>query len=60
MATLNKLDTKILARHFTLTVRIRRMREWSIRIWIAKQLIRLAAFIMWVNVEIEDGSPSDV
>jgi hypothetical protein len=47
------IDAKDLAKHITLTVRLGRLDHWLWRVNIAKWLIRLAAWIMWVNVEIE-------
>lgn len=37
-----------------LKVRLSGMKEWRVRLWIAKQLIRLAAFIMWADIELTE------
>uniref|UniRef100_A0A6M3M1I0 Uncharacterized protein n=1 Tax=viral metagenome TaxID=1070528 RepID=A0A6M3M1I0_9ZZZZ len=34
-----------------LKYRIRGLTEWNFRVWIGMQLIRLAAWIMWMDVE---------
>lgn len=47
-------DAQDLAKRLTITVTIKRARQWRIRLWIAKQLIRLAGFIAWVDVEFVD------
>jgi len=51
------LDAKELATMITLRVRIRRMRRWRVRLWIGCRLIRLASWVMWVPVEIEQVEP---
>lgn len=47
-------DAQGLASGLTITVKIKRYRQWLVRLWIAKQLIRLAGFIAWVDVEFSD------
>lgn len=47
------LDAKRLARQVTLTVKVKRYQGWRYRLTLAKGLIRLAAWIAWVNVELE-------
>ena len=47
------LDAKNMAHHITLTVKFQRMRQWRWRCWLGVQLIRLAALIMWVNLDID-------
>jgi hypothetical protein len=49
-------DAKNLAKHITLTVKMKRTRQWRWRVKLAAWLIRLAALVMWVNVEIEAGT----
>jgi len=51
MATLP--TAKELAHSFTIKVRIKHMGEWHWRLKIGAWLIRLAAWVMWMNVEIE-------
>jgi len=34
-----------------LKYRISGLKEWSLRVWIGMQLIRLAAWIMWMDIE---------
>ena len=48
------LDTKKLAQSMVLHVRLGRGDAWIFRVKIASWLIRLAAWIMWANVEIEE------
>ncbi len=52
------LDIRKVAHSITLTVHLRRLHEWDMRIVIARLLFRLAAWVMWVGVEFEDGEPS--
>jgi hypothetical protein len=55
--------TEVNFKHFpkgtTIIVSIHETNEWKIRKWLAKQLIRAAAFIMGCGIEIEDPSPPD-
>lgn len=36
----------------TMVVRVRGMRQFRVRVWIAVRLIRLAAWVMWTPVEV--------
>ncbi len=47
-------DAKDIAGDLTVTVTIRRGREWRVRLWVATQLIRLATWIAWTEYEIID------
>lgn len=49
------VDAKELAKQVTLivTLRLDRANQWLWRVKVASWLIRLAAWVMWVNVEIE-------
>ena len=50
------VDMKPVAQHITVQARLKRMEEFGWRVWLGVCLIRLAAWIMWMNVEIvEDG-----
>ena len=49
-----KIDAKDLAGKMIMHVKIKRCQQWQWRIRIAVVFIRLAAWIMWVNVEIEN------
>ena len=51
-STLN-VDAKTLASKVTLQITIQRGRRWQWRIAIGAWLIRLAALIMWVPIEME-------
>lgn len=46
------LDTKRIANHIIVRVKLRRGREWAVRRRFAIWLFRLAASIMWVKIEI--------
>ena len=50
------VDVKQLAHDnsMTLVVKLIGVRQWTIRLWIAKQLITLAAWIAWLDVRFED------
>ena len=54
MATL-EVDMEDIARRIGITVNLRGLTQWKLRVWIGTQLIRLAAWVMWVNIEFEDG-----
>lgn len=45
--------TKDLAPGITLTVKIIGMKKWCVRIWIGSMIIKLAALVMNVGIEIE-------
>jgi len=48
-----ELDVRKLAHTLTLKVKLRRHAEFKLRAWIGMQLIRLAAWVMWLGVEFE-------
>ena len=49
------IDTQEVAKRLTLTVvvRLRRLRAWRWRVALAGWLIRLAAWVAWVNLDLE-------
>ena len=51
--TVITMNVKDFAPRCTLTVKLKNARQWRWRISFGTWLIRLAAWIMWVNVEIE-------
>lgn len=48
-----EINVKELAQKMVLTVKVKRVTEWEIRIRIAIWLIKLASRIMWIKLEIE-------
>lgn len=46
-------DLKRLAKGLTVHVQFKRKREWRWRMTLASWLFRLAAWVMWVNLDIE-------
>ncbi len=48
MAEINLRD---IASKITVTVTIKNETQWRWRIWLAVQLIKLAAWVAWMNVE---------
>jgi hypothetical protein len=48
-----EMNAKELAGRMVLTLRVKRLTEWEIRIRIAIWLIKLASRIMWIKLEIE-------
>lgn len=52
MATVDM--TKDIAPQITMTIRLVGVKKWYVRLWIAKQLIKLAALIMNVGIKVED------
>lgn len=52
----NKIEVDAVAamRYFNMTVTFRRTRELNVRSWLARKLIRLAAWIVNCNIEIKD------
>jgi len=48
------LDARELAQQITLTVHIRRLKEWEIRLWIAALLFRLGAWVAGFDIEFEE------
>ena len=48
-------DTKRIANHITMKVELKRYQGWLWRVKLGMLLIRLAAWIMWVDVEIKDA-----
>jgi hypothetical protein len=56
-----KIDAINVMKNITITVKIKRFTEAKIRLWIGMQLIKLAALVMNMNVEIEeDGNNGDI
>lgn len=51
-----ELDARDIASNLTVDVSIKRYNSWRIRLWIALRLIEFAAWLAWVNVEVNDGS----
>ena len=50
------LDTKQVAQDFTLTVTMDRAKIWRWRLAVGGWLIRLAAWVMWMDIEFKtDG-----
>jgi len=51
------LDTKRLIQdqNMTLNVKIYNLNQWRWRLWLGKHIIRLAAWVMWMDVVIGDG-----
>jgi len=51
-----ELDTKTLIQdsNITLHITIHRLNQWLWRLWLGKQLLILAAWVMWMNIEIEE------
>ena len=52
-ATIDMKD--LVGKRLTLNVKVKRVREWRLRRELALALIRLAAWIMWVSIEIEES-----
>jgi hypothetical protein len=52
MATLP--DAKQMAHSITLEVRIPRLNEWDLRLKIGSWLIRLAAWVMWLDIDLKE------
>jgi hypothetical protein len=42
----------------TITLSITRCREFAIRLWIARQLIRLGAWVAWMKLDVQFVEPS--
>lgn len=59
MATCN-IDATQLTKQLTLVVTIKNIRELKFRLWLGEQLIRLAAMIMSMNIEIEIENIGDI
>ncbi len=54
MAKIVTLDMQRLASNLTLVVKIRRRRQWGVRLAIAVWLVRLAAWVAWMGFEVEE------
>lgn len=54
-----ELDAKDIANMMTVNVTIKRYDSWRIRLWIALKLIEFAAWLAWVNIEVNDESLTD-
>ncbi|HUX29156.1 MAG TPA: hypothetical protein VMV78_00855 [Thiobacillus sp.] len=52
--TIITMDVKDFAPRCTIDVKLKNARQWRWRVFLGVCLIRLAAWIMWVNVEFED------
>jgi hypothetical protein len=53
-------DAKQMAHSITLKVRLPRLNEWRARLKIGSWLIRLAAWVMWLNIDIQEMQEMDV
>jgi len=53
------IDAVNVAKHLTLNVTLKRVREFKMRVWIGVQLIRLAARIMNVGLQLDKDSPDE-
>lgn len=49
-----EVDVKKLAKEVTISVVLRDFKQWQIRIRVGMWLIKLAAWIMWVNIEFKE------
>lgn len=58
MAQIPAMYAKDLAGNITMRVNLRGIDAWRWRVKLGTWLIRLAAWVMWVNVEIDDGNPA--
>lgn len=59
MADQNQIKADLYARQVAKDIKLvvkYHYQGWKVRLWIAMQLIRLAAWIAWVDVEFEDLS----
>lgn len=54
MARIITLDAQEMASHVTLTIKVKRGRQWQARLAIAIWLMRLAAWIGWLGFEVEE------
>lgn len=54
-----EVDIKDLSKRVTVSVTLWNIKQWRVRIWLGKILIRLAAWVMWVNVEFEERPDED-
>lgn len=57
MAELTSLDAKELAEKVTVTVKITRLRQFGFRAWLTDRLVRLAAIVSWVDLDIVEEHP---
>lgn len=48
------ITAKGIANQMTWVVTFKRQKEWAVRLWIALQLIKLAMWVSWMNVEFEE------
>jgi len=53
-----ELDMKDPEGDMTMHVQLKRLNQWRWRLWISKTLIRIAAWVAWMDadIEIEKGS----
>jgi hypothetical protein len=48
------LDVKEVANNITLNVTLKHHKQWRVRLAVGAWLIRLAAWVMWMNVEFKE------
>lgn len=51
------VDIKKYANEGTINVAIKHFKHWKIRVWVGMRLMRLAAWIMWCNIEFKEAVP---
>lgn len=51
------IDAKDVLAQATLVVKMTRLKQWRVRVWIAMRLIALAAWVAWMDVEFEEYEP---
>ena len=52
MMAIAEVDMRNLANRITMTVRLKRHKEWRWRLWLGVKLIQLAAFVMWMRPDV--------
>ncbi len=50
----HKIEVKKIVSGATINVTVLGLRQWRWRLWVSKQLIRLACWISWMNCTIVD------
>lgn len=53
MATATIDAKKDIAKRMTLKLKVKRSREFGIRLWVGIQLIKLAGLIMWMDTDVK-------
>jgi hypothetical protein len=48
------VDAKELAGNITINIKVTRYNQWQFRYNLGLWLIQLAAWIMWINIEVEE------